>query len=127
MASITVTDLTIGGVKMPTPALEGLTISSEKIWSADTGRSSSGKMLGTIVAIKTTVKIKWPVLTMSQAAVIEQAVSDADSPFVTMKYTDMTGTTVTKTVYFGTPTYTIYSGADNLQWVENVEVEGIEQ
>ncbi|MCD8142028.1 MAG: hypothetical protein LUD83_01895 [Clostridiales bacterium] len=127
MASITVTDLTIGGVTMPTPALEGLTISSEKIWSSDTGRSSSGKMLGTIVAIKTTVKIKWPTLTMAEVAVIEAAVSDADNPFVAMQYTDMTGKTVTKTVYFGTPTYTIYSGADNLQWVENVEVEGIEQ
>ena len=28
----TVTDLTIGGVKMPDPALEGVTISTEKVW-----------------------------------------------------------------------------------------------
>ncbi|MCD7735318.1 MAG: hypothetical protein LUH48_09390 [Clostridiales bacterium] len=127
MTNVTVTDLTINGVVMPDPALEGLSISSEKIWSSDTGRSSSGKMLGTIVAIKTTVKIKWPVLTMAQAKLIEAAVSDEDNPFVPMTYTDMTGETVTKTVYFGTPSYTVYSGADNLQWVKDVEVEGIEQ
>ncbi|MCD8381552.1 MAG: hypothetical protein LUC30_01335 [Clostridiales bacterium] len=127
MTNVTVTDLTINGVAMPDPALEGLSISQEKIWSSDTGRSSSGKMLGTIVAIKTTVKIKWPVLTMAQAKVIEAAVSDEDNPFVPMKYTDMTGETVTKTVYFGTPSYTVYSGADDLQWVKDVEVEGIEQ
>ncbi|MCD7803084.1 MAG: hypothetical protein LUH09_09360 [Clostridiales bacterium] len=58
---------------------------------------------------------------------IEAAVSDEDNPFVPMKYTDMTGEMVTKTVYFGTPSYTVYSGADNLQWVKDVEVEGIEQ
>lgn len=127
MAAITVTDLKINGVVMPTPALEGLTISTEKIWSSDTGRTSSGKMVGTIVAVKTTINITWPVLTMEQVAVIEAAVSDQDAPFVPIQYTDMTGRTVTKTVYFGTPTYTVYSWADGLQYVEDVEVEGIEQ
>lgn len=127
MANITVSELYIGGVKMPTPALEGMTISSEKIWSANTGRTASGKMVGTIVSIKTTVKIKWPPLTMSEVKVIETAVSSQNKPFTTLKYTDMTGTTVTKTVYFGTPTYTVYSWADNLQMVKDVSVDGVEQ
>ncbi len=127
MATITVSDLYIGGVKMPTPALEGMTISREKIWSSDTGRTASGKMVGTIVSIKTTVKIKWPPLTMDEVKVIEGAVSSQDTPFTTLKYTDMTGSTVTKTVYFGTPTYTIYSWADNLQVVKDVSVDGVEQ
>ncbi|MCD8368712.1 MAG: hypothetical protein LUC48_11990 [Clostridiales bacterium] len=123
---MTVTDLTIGGVKMPTPALEGLTITREKIWSSDTGRTSSGKMVGTIVAIKTKVAIKWPVLTMAQVETIEGAVSSS-APFVTMTYTDMTGATSTKTVYFGTPSYTVYSYADGAQYVKDVTVDGIEQ
>lgn len=127
MASITVSELYIGGVQMPTPALEGVTITREKVWSSDTGRSSSGKMLGTIVAIKSKLTIKWPVLTFDQVQTIESAVSDADDPFVTVKYTDMTGTTVTKTMYFGTPTYTLYSGADGFQYVKDVTVDGIEQ
>lgn len=127
MAVIAVRELKINGVTMPTPALEGLTISTEKIWSSDTGRTSTGKMVGTIVAVKTTISITWPVLTMDQVAVIEAAVSDQDAPFVPIQYTDMTGQTVTKTVYFGTPTYTVYSWADGLQYVESVKVEGIEQ
>lgn len=127
MEGITVTDLTISGVIMPTPALEGVTISSEKIWSSNTGRTASGKMAGTIVAIKTTIKIKWPVLTPSQVSVIEQAVSDPEHPFVPITYTNMQGRKVTKTVYFGTPSYTIYSLADGFQYVTGVEVEGIEQ
>ena len=127
MANITVSELYIGGVKMPTPALEGMTISSEKIWSSDTGRAASGKMVGTIVAIKTTVKIKWPALTQDQVKTIENAVSDKDSPFVSMKYTDMTGTTVAKTMYFGTPSYTVYSWAAGRQYLKDVTVDGIEQ
>ncbi len=127
MANITVSELYIGGVQMPTPALEGVTITREKVWSSDTGRSSSGKMLGTIVAIKSKITIKWPVLTFDQVQTIESAVSDADDPFVTVKYTDMTGTTVTKTMYFGTPTYTMYGAAAGTQWVKDVTVDGIEQ
>lgn len=127
MANITVSELYINGVQMPTPALEGLTISSEKIWSANTGRTSSGKMAGTIVAIKTTVSIKWPPLTMAEVAVIEAAVSDKDNPFAAMKYTDMTGKTVEKTMYFGTPSYTVYSWANGLQIIKDISVDGIER
>ncbi|MCD8086776.1 MAG: hypothetical protein LUF28_10795 [Clostridiales bacterium] len=126
MASVTISDLTIGGVAMPTPALEGLTITREKIWSADAGRTSSGKMVGTIVAIKTKLSITWPPLTMEEVATIEEAVSSSNS-FVSMSYTDMTGSTVTKTVYFGTPSYTVYSYAEGVQWVKDVTVDGIEQ
>lgn len=127
MANITVSDLYIGGVKMPDPALEGMTISKEKIWSSNTGRTASGRMVGTIVAIKTTVKIKWPPLTPAQVQIIETAVSNADKAFTTLKYTDMTGRTVSKTVYFGTPTYTVYSWAAGKQYIRDVSVEGIEQ
>lgn len=127
MANITVSDLYINGVKMPTPALEGVTISREKIWSANTGRTAAGKMVGTVVAVKTTIKIKWPPLTPAQVAVIEGEVSDKDHPYVPVKYTDATGQTVTKTMYFGTPTYTVYSWANGRQYLKDVSVTGIEQ
>lgn len=112
---------------MPTPALEGVVISREKIWSANTGRTAAGKMVGTVVAVKTTIKIKWPPLTPAQVAVIESAVSDGDNPFVPVKFTDATGVTVTKTMYFGTPTYTVYSWANGRQYLRDVSVTGIEQ
>ena len=109
MANITVSDLYINGTKMPDPALEGVTVNREKIWSSNTGRTTSGKMVGTVVAVKTTLKIKWPILTPAQVATIEGAVSDPDNPFVPVKYTDATGSTVTKTMYFGTPSSVSYT------------------
>ena len=120
-----VTNLTINGIAMPDPALEGVTIATEKVWSANTGRTASGTMVGSVIARKTTIKIKWPVLTRAQAALIEQAVNAAD--FVPVSYLDMGGNRVTKTVYFSTPTYTLYSWANGLELVKNVSVEGIEQ
>ena len=44
-----------------------------------------------------------------------------------MKFTDATGVTVTKTMYFGTPTYTVYSWANGRQYLRDVSVTGIEQ
>lgn len=123
----TVTNLIINGVTMPDPAFEGVNVKSEKIWSADTGRTASGRMVGTIVGIKTTISIKWNALTPAQVAVIEAAVSDSAHPFVPIAYTDMTGNRVTKTVYFGTPSYNLYSYADGIQYVTDVSVDGIEQ
>ena len=127
MAEITVTNLTINGVAMPDPALEGVTIATEKVWSANTGRTASGKMVGSVIAKKTTIKIKWPVLTPEQVSKIEAAVSDAAHPFVPVQYTDMCGNRVTRTVYFGTPTYTVYSWADGLRLIKDTTVDGIEQ
>lgn len=126
MASVTVTELKINGVVMPPPALQGVTITTEKIWSSDTGRTSSGRMVGTMVAKKSKIAIKWPALTMEQAETIEAAVSGSGA-FVPMEYTDMGGKTVKKTVYFGTPTYTIYSLADGFQYILDASVDGIEQ
>ena len=122
----TISDLYINGVKMPTPALNGVTISREKIWSANTGRSASGKMLGTIIAQKTTLKIKWPPLTMEEAAKIEGAVSSG-TEFFPVKFTGAAGVTQTLTMYAGTPTYTQYSWAAGMQWVMDVAVDLIEQ
>ena len=110
MANITVSDLYINGVKMPDPALEGVTISREKIWSENTGRTASGKMAGTIIGIKSKISIKWPVLTPAQVATIEGAVSDPDSPFVPVKYTDATGTTVTNNVLWHTQLHRLLLG-----------------
>ena len=41
--------------------------------------------------------------------------------------TDATGSTVTKTMYFGTPSYTVYSWANGRQYIKGACVDGIEQ
>jgi hypothetical protein len=122
----TVSDLYIGGVKMPTPALNGVTISREKIWSQATGRTASGKMVGNKIAQKYTLKLKWPPLTMEDAAKIQNAVS-GDDDFFPVKFTDAGGVTRTITCYAGTPTYTQYSWVNGKQYVIDVAVDLIEQ
>lgn len=127
MATITVRELFVDGVQLPTPSLEGLTITTNKMWSANTGRlESTGEMAGTIVAIKRKVEIKWPEMTMEDAARIEAAVSST-TPFHTLKYTDMTGTVREISVYFGDPSYTIYSYSKGVQRVRDVTVSAIER
>ena len=120
-----ITELQINHVNMPAPAAEGVTITTEKVWSANTGRTAAGGMVGSVIARKTTLKLKWPVLTRAQAAVIEQAVSAGE--FVPVRYVDMAGNTVEKTMYFSSPSYTLYSWAQGLELVKDVSVEGIEQ
>ena len=120
-------NLTIHGVEMPTPMHKGVKISTNKVWSANTGRTSTGKMVGTIVAVKAKLEIKWPPLTEDQVALIEAAVSDRENPFVPVSYTDMAGNTVTKTMYFGDVSYSQYSWAGGLRYITDVAVSAIEQ
>jgi hypothetical protein len=126
MGMATISDLVVNGVTLPTPALNGVTISREKIWSAATGRTASGKMVGTVIAQKYTLKLKWPPLTMAQAALIQQAVSGEDD-FFPVKFTDAAGVTRTITCYAGTPTYAQYSWVNGIQYVVDVAVDLIEQ
>lgn len=127
MANISVRSLRINGAAMPTPALNGVTITRNKIWSSDTGRTASGVMVGTLIAVKTKLVIKWPPLAEEQVARIEAAVSDPSAPFATLEYTDMTGTVVWMDVYFGDPSYTQYSWSNGLRYVQDVTVDAIEK
>ena len=118
--------LKIDGVLMPEPSLEGITESDEKIWSQNTKRISTGKMVGDIIAIKRTLSITWPVLTPDQVKTINSAVGGTTA-FVPVTYTDASGEEVTKICYFGTSTKKIYSWADGIRYVTGYSVDAIEQ
>lgn len=122
---LTVTDLKIDGVTMPTLLEGGLILTSEKLWSEDTGRTASGRMEGTILAIHKKGQLKWPPLTMEETAIIENAVSNIKKPFCTVEYTDMRGKRQSIAAYFGTPTYTI-NDYDSQQ-IDDVSVDFIER
>lgn len=62
--------LTAGGVEMPCPT--EIKINNEIIWSSSTGRSSTGTMVGDVVAEKQTAEITWGILTGSQVRKIRQ-------------------------------------------------------
>ena len=128
MPLLTVSKLTIDGVVMPAPkAPGGMKIKEEKIWSQNTGRTAAATMVGTILAIKRTVDISWPPLTVEQVNVIEAAVSDRTKPFSLMSYTDQTGIRHAMNVYFGTPSYSCFAWIKGQWKVTDVTVSAIEQ
>lgn len=122
---MSVSELFINNVRMPTPALKGVSISREPIWSAASGRTSSGRMVGSVVARKTTLKLKWPPLTMAEAAALQSALEAED--FLNVRFTDAGGTTQSLTMYAGAASFTQYSWAEGMRYVVDAAVELIEQ
>lgn len=125
--TLTVKELVVDGVRLPTPALDGITVTTNKMWSANTGRlENTGEMVGTIICTKRKLEIKWPPMTMEQCRIIENAVSNMTA-FHELTYTDMSGQEQTIAAYFGDPTYTLYSYSDGVQWVKDVTVSAVEK
>lgn len=127
MPLLTVSDLTVNGVALPAPKVGGMKIQKEKVWSSNTGRSAAATMLGTIIAIKTTVEISWPPLSVEEVAVIESVVSNKDLPFAPLSFTDQTGELHEMNVYFGTPTYSAFERISGQWKVTDAKVSAIEQ
>lgn len=105
MMAITAIELKINGVKVKAPKIGGITRKPEKVWSSNTGRTASTRMVGTIRGIKRTLSISWPPLTQAEKEQIEDLVSDISAPFVSVEYTQPDGSTVKVECYFGTPSF----------------------
>lgn len=119
--------LYIDGTKMPEPKMKPK-FGEEKIWSSDTARGTTSLMNGKIKGIKKTISLVFPPLTISEKNKITAIVSNKNKPFVSMKLTDTDGNIIVdKEVYFGTPSYTVYSGAKGLRYVIDFTVDGIER
>lgn len=122
---MSVSKLYIHGTEMPAPALQGVTITKEPIWSAATGRTTSGKMVGEIIGYKHTLKIKWGVLTQAQAATVLGAIGRDD--FFTVAFVDAGGTQRSLTMYASAVSFTQYCWADGHKLVLDGTVDLIEQ
>lgn len=122
----------INGVTVAEPKLGGIVVTDEPVWSANTGRSSTGKMIGDIVAWKTTIEVAWPPLSYSQMKVIRDAIKSGGE-FFQIQYTDIeSGTTLsnmttTKTVYCGNIPRLLYSTAAQYQRYAEIVITFIEQ
>ena len=100
--------LKINGKTMPTPKHNGVTISENKIWSTNTGRSMNGEMQGTIIAIKKKAEIEFPLLTPTQVDLINNEVSNVSKPFIPVEITYPSGGTKTFNAYCGDVAYPVY-------------------
>lgn len=120
-------NLKIGGVTMPEPKHEGLTVEENKVWSKNTGRSNNtAKMLGTIVAIKRKLEIEFPPLTPSQLTTVKSAVGGT-TPFKTVQFDHPCGGTVTMTAYFGDLVMPVYGIINGSKIMTGVKISCIEQ
>ncbi len=119
------TDLIINNVTMPTPKLNGLTITREKIWSSNTGRAANGETIGDIVAIKYKIQISWPPLSREEVAVIDAAITPAFFPVTFLD--PVTNAAKTIICYAGTPTYPVYSYYQGVKTYSGVNVNLVEK
>lgn len=92
----------INGTAMPAPIQ--ISDTDEIIWSSDTGRNSSGDMVGTVIASKRTFAITWGVLDYQQVALLR---SKAVAGFFPLSITDDSGT----------ETITCYRSTLNKEWL----------
>ena len=72
-----------GSTTLPAPV--SISIGDEIIWSANTGRSASGAMIGDVVAQKKNIAITWGILTEAEMAVIK---SVCTAGFFTISFHD---------------------------------------
>lgn len=116
--------IVIDGVTMP--QAKSLTITEEKIWSKNAGRSAdSGKMIGDIIGYKYKLQIQWGLLSREDTAKIGAAVKPV---FFNVTFlSPVTNSRVTKTFYAGTPTYPVYSYVDGVKTYQGTAVDLIEQ
>lgn len=118
------TVLWLDGVAMPTPSK--LTITKNKVWSKNTGRSSTGAFIGDIVAVKDKLQIEWKTMDQKNGALLDSIVA---KPSFTVKYidpSDSDGKVVEKKMYSNDPSYPVYSYAKGLTRYTGVGVNLIE-
>ena len=113
------------------PALGGLQITDEPIWAPNTGRSQTGKMIGDIVAYKTTVAVTWPPLSFADSKTIRDAIIN-NGPFFKIAYNDFNATQnnnalTVKTVYCANVPRSIASLNSAFQRHQAVQITFIEQ
>jgi hypothetical protein len=73
--------ITIKANNVTLPSPTAIKTSDEIIWSANTGRSSTGKMIGDVVAEKKTIDINWGVLTKAEYESIKSNLRSGFHPF----------------------------------------------
>lgn len=120
-------EMEINGTRIKAPKVNGIIRKKEKIWSKNTGRTASGRMQGTIIAIKTTYSFEWIALTHDDQERIEMLISDKTVPFSTVRIRKPTGDVHEFECYFGTPTFAEWSKVNGEWRCTSAKVDAIER
>ena len=116
----------INGIKMPTLPRDGLSLSREPIWSANSGRTADCAFVGDIIGMKWNGSLNWGRLSFSDVKIIRGAVSTINSSFFTLAFTDDTGTRQNIRCYSTSPKSVIHVYKNNSGEVESVSVDIVE-
>lgn len=119
-------DIKINGHSIPVVDKNGFNITKNKLWSKNTGRTTSGKMVGDITAVKYSLVFSWSSLNGDQVSDLEIAVgTDAFFPVKFPK--EGTMAVLTKTFYAADMTYDTKFVKDGVTYYSDVKLELIEQ
>ena len=113
--------ISANGVTLPSPT--ELTTGDEIIWSANTGRSTTGMMIGDVIAQKKTFNIKWGVLTLAQFNAIKQNILSGFHAFTLT----LDNSPVTVTSYRGTLTGELLGTFGGETYYKSANVSVIQQ
>lgn len=116
---------------MPCPATGGWKISREKVWSANTRRTSSAKFQGTLVAKKVTLDMAFPVdLSPAQVKKIMKYADPDDlknHKYCYIQFTNEKSETETKEFYFGNPSFDGYAFFNGKMIFNSISVQAVER
>lgn len=118
-------NLIINGFKPPTPDMEGIKLAKRKLWSKNTGRTASGKMVGDIITRKYELKVTWFKLSQSEAAALDEAIEQV--PFFPVQFTNQRGEVLTKNFYSDDTEYTQKKYKENDIVYSNISITLVEQ
>lgn len=110
-----------GGVTLPSPV--SIATGHEIIWSSNTGRSASAKMIGDVIAEKQTFAITWGVLTREELESIRTALVSGFYPFSITE--DRAETSIT--AYRGTLSATLLGSFGGVTYYREATVSVIQQ
>lgn len=114
--------LKAGGVTLPAPV--NITATDQIIWSNNTGRTTSGKMVGSAIAKKKTFEVKWGVLTEAEAELILTQMPADFFPLTIQQ----NGNTTSLTVYRGPVQKELIGDAgDGVTYYRSMTVSIVEQ
>lgn len=96
-------NLIINGYQPPAPDENGIEIVKNKIWSKNTGRTTSGLMVGDIIDRKYTLKYTWSKLRQFEVKKLDEAINT--SAFFPVQFTNNHGEVLTRYFYSDDPLY----------------------
>ena len=97
-------NLIINGFVPPPPDKGGIKPIRRKIWSKNTGRVASGKMVGDIITRKYELSLTWYKLNQTQATALDEAIDTLS--FFPVQFTNQRGEVLTRNFYSDDTMYT---------------------